>query len=317
LTQAQETVAPAQAMRDLVRDISKYTRRLNQNFLIITQGGIEVLEKIDPIDSSRRPAATTYMQSIDGINIQGLNFHPPLEGKKEFNTKKKITAQMVRLANLGKRHGLKVFVTDFASNVKTIQKSYKLNLANEFIPFTTGNLGNHYLFDQIPKFPIRPKNENPKNIIGLKNVQNYLYLTNSSRFDRQQDFVIALSNTNYDAIIVDVFHKGRRPFSKAAIQGMKFKKLGARRLVLAYMNIGTADNSRYYWKNNWREGNPNFISDPNKGNPNKYYVEYWQPGWRNIITGNTSSYVYGIVAQGFDGVVLDGLDSYKFFDTGG
>jgi uncharacterized protein (TIGR01370 family) len=52
-------------------------------------------------------------------------------------------------------------------------------------------------------------------------------------------------------------------------------------------------------------------------NPDKYYVEYWQAGWRRIITGNTNSYIYGIIKQGFDGVILGGLDNYKFFDSGG
>ena len=47
-------------MRDLVRDISKYTRRLNQNFLIITQGGIEVLEKI------RKKIGKTKLIILDG-----------------------------------------------------------------------------------------------------------------------------------------------------------------------------------------------------------------------------------------------------------
>ncbi len=308
--QQQEQIDPAQAMRDLVRDISKYARGFNRNFSIITQGGLELLEKVDPVDTTRRSPATTYMRSLDGINVQGLNFHPPLEGKDEIITDKKIQANMVRLTGLAKRRGLKVFVTDFAANTKTVQESYKLNLAKGFVPLAAGNAGADFVFNDFPKMPLRPVNENPKNIVGLKGVQNYLYLTDSSKFDRQQDFVIALSNTNFDAVIVDVFHRGRRPFSKAAVQGMKFKKLGARRLVLAYMNIGAAENYRFYWKDHWKEG------APAPGNPDKFNIEYWQPGWRQVITGNTKSYLYGIVAQGFDGVVLDGLDSYKFFEGG-
>jgi cysteinyl-tRNA synthetase, unknown class len=315
--QAQEPVEPAQAMRDFVRDISKYARRFNRGFSIIAQGGLELLEKIDPVDTTRRSAATTYMRSIDGINIQGLNFHLPEEGKDEIITDKKVLANMLRLANLGKQRGLKVFVMDFGANAKTIQESYKLNLAKGFVPFAAKRAGSDYLFDEIPTFPLRPTNENPKNMVGLKGVQNFLYLNDSSRFDRQQDFVLALSNTNFDAIVVDVFHRGRAPFSKAAVRGMKFKKLGARRLVFAYMNIGAAENYRYYWKDNWQEGAPSFITAPTLGNPDKFYIEYWQPGWRKIITGNTKSYLYGILRQGFDGVVLDGLDSYKFFENGG
>ena len=311
-----EAVDPTQAMRGLVRDIGKYARRFNRNFAVMTMGGLDLIEKIDAVDGTRRSPASTYIRTLDGIIVSGLNFHPPEDDKNITNTDPKVRAEMLRLAELGKSRGLRIFVTDFAVNAKTSAESFKLNQAKGFVSSTAKNAGRNYIFDSIPKFPARPVNENPKNITGLKSVQNYLFLTDSSRFDRPQDFVIALSNTNFDAVVVDVFHRGRTPFPKAAIQGMKFKKLGARRSVLAYMNIGAVESYRYYWKDGWGEGNPSFVSGPTPGNPDKYYVEYWQPGWRQIITGNTKSYLYGIVAQGFDGVILDGLDSTKFFEGG-
>ena len=46
-------------------------------------------------------------------------------------------------------------------------------------------------------------------------------------------------------------------------------------------------------------------------------MEYWQPGWKKLIAGDTNSYIYGIIRQGFDGVLIDGLDAYKFFESGG
>ena len=317
INRAIEQNEPVQEMRNLVRDISKYARRFNPNFGIITEGGLDILEKEDPVDPTQSSPARTYMKSFDGINIVGLNFHPPIKGKGKIITDKKTKKLLLRLANLGKQRGLKIFVTDFAANLKTAQESYNLNLAKGYIPFTAKSVGADYIFNNISDILSRPINENPRNINGLKNVQNYLYLTDSSSFDRQQDFVIGVSNTNYDLIIVDVFHKGRTPYSKAAVQGMKFKKLGARRLVFAYMNIGAAENYRYYWRDNWREGEPSFISESIPANPDKHYVEYWQAGWRRIITGNTNSYIYGIIKQGFDGVILGGLNSFKFFESGG
>jgi cysteinyl-tRNA synthetase len=308
---------PAQEMRNLIRDISKYARRFNPNFGIITEGGLELLEKEDPVDPTQNSPARTYMKSFDGINILGLNFHPPLKGKGNIITDKKIKKKLLRLSDLGQKRGLKIFTTDFATDLKTTQESYNLNLTKGYIPFTAKSVGMDYVFDSISDMLSRPINENSQNISGLKNVKNYLYLTDSSNFDRQQDFVIAVSNTNYDIIFLDVFHKGRTPYSKAAIQGMKFKKLGARRLVFAYMNIGAAENYRYYWRDSWREGEPPFISETIPANPDRHYVEYWQAGWRRIITGNTNSYIYGIIKQGFDGVILGGLDSFMFFESGG
>lgn len=315
--EGQEQAEPSEAMRSLIRDISRYARRYNRYFTIVTQGGLEILEKTDQVDATRSSPANTYIRSIDGINIRGLNYHPPFDGKKEIETERKSKENMLRLANIAQKRGLKIFVTDYYANLKIAQKAYRFNLSKGFIPFTAESLGSDYTFDKIPTFPSRPINENPKNMIGLKSVKNFVQLTDSANYDRQQDFVIALSNTNFDVVIVDVFHKGRQPFKKAAIQGMKFKKLGARRLVFAYMNIGAAESYRYYWKDRWKEGQPTFISSATPGNPDKYYVEFWRPSWRKIITGNTSSYIYGIIKQGFDGVLLGGVDNYKFFDSGG
>ena len=95
-------------MRNLVRDISRYARRINRNFGIITQGGLAVLEKEDPVDTTQKSPATTYIKSIDGINILGLNFHPPLKGKNKIITDKKEKKNLLRLADIGKKRGLKI-----------------------------------------------------------------------------------------------------------------------------------------------------------------------------------------------------------------
>ena len=121
-------------------------------------------------------------------------------------------------------------------------------------------------------------------------------------------------HNGFDAVVVDVYHRGRSPFQRIHVRGMKFKKLGARRLALAYMNVGQADSSRYYWKPGWREGRPSFLGSPVLGEPDNHYVQYWNPAWKNIIAGDTKSYTYGIIAQGYDGVVIDGVDSYLFFE---
>ena len=91
------------------------------------------------------------------------------------------------------------------------------------------------------------------------------------------------------------------------------KKLGSKRLVLAHVDIGSAASHDYFWQAGWREGSPSWISGPTKDNPDRHFVQYWHPNWQNIIFGNTNSYIYGLTAQGFDGVILTGLESYKYF----
>ncbi|NQV56399.1 MAG: hypothetical protein HQ503_11120 [Rhodospirillales bacterium] len=299
-------------MRDLVREISSYARRFNRNFIVLAVDGLNLLEKIDPVDATRYAPATTYMRSVNGIIIRGLNMRTPLPGKTEIRTDVKVRNELVRLADVGKRSGLKVWVADFAKTAQLAQESFKLNNDRGYVPFAVDNA--EFRHNSIPHIPPRPFNENPSNVTGLKQVKNFLFMTDSSAYENQDDFVVALNDTNYDAIVIDVFHQGRTPFSPKHVRGMKFKKLGARRLILAHVNVGYADSSRYYWKPEWREGNPPFIRSSALGNPDVHFVQYWDAGWKNIITGNTKSYIYGIVAQGYDGVVIDGIDTYQYFE---
>ena len=56
------------------------------------------------------------------------------------------------------------------------------------------------------------------------------------------------------------------------------------------------------------------IAEPTPTNPDKYYVRYWYKAWQDSITGTPKAYVYGIFKQGFDGVVIDGINAYSFFE---
>ena len=194
------------------------------------------------------------------------------------------------------------------------QEAFKLNQTKGFIPFATSSP--RFNYNRIPSFPRRPFRENPNNVTGLNMAKNFLYFSDSSSYDNQNEFVTALSGTNFDAVIIDVFHRGRRPFTKRHIHSMKFKNLGAKRLVLAYINIGHAESFRYYFKSGWQEGNPPFLGAPVADDPDKYYVQYWHPEWQKLMMGTIKSYAYGIVTQGFDGVVIDGVDAYVFFEDG-
>ena len=301
-----------QEMRKLVRHISSVSRRANRNFVVITLGGLELIEKTDAVDATRKSPATTYMRAIDGIIVRSLNMHPPEGGKRETRTDKKVRDELVRMADIGKRRGLRIMVADYAKTPGKITEAFNLNKAKGYLPFSVDNP--EFRFDTIPAFPKRPFRENSKNVTGLKVAENILFLNDSSRYDSRDNFVLALNDTNFDAVVVDVYHRGRSAFQRTHVRGMKFKKLGAKRLALAYMNVGRADTSRYYWRPGWREGRPSFLGSPVLGEPDNHYVQYWNPAWKNIIAGDTKSYTYGIIAQGYDGVVIDGVDSYLFFE---
>ncbi len=307
-----ELADPRQHMRAFVSNISAYARSANPGFIVLTMGGLDLLERVDPVDAAKRAAAATYIRTIDGVIAREINFHPPDE-RGEIKTDEKIRADRLRLIDIGQKRDLRIWTIDYAKDMAMAQDSIRFALSKSFLPFPS--LDANYRFNALPRFASRPLNENPNAITGINHVKNFLMLTDSARWDTQEEFVLALADTNYDAVVIDVFHRGRLPMTARTVEGLKYKKLGTRRLVLAYANIGEAESHRYYWKPGWKEGSPKFIGPPMADNPDKYAVEYWDPAWRDLMTGNTNSYIYGILAQGFDGVVLDGVDAFRNFET--
>ena len=61
-------------MRKFIQSISKFTRRYNQNFGVVTQGGLELLIKRDPVVGTRISPARAYIRSIDGEQVAQLDF---------------------------------------------------------------------------------------------------------------------------------------------------------------------------------------------------------------------------------------------------
>ena len=313
---AEQLIDPRVEMRRFIRAISSYGRRFGRNFIVLVQDGLELLEQTDAVDTTRRVPAGTYMRAVDGILIAGLYFRPPDPDKKNApnRTEEDETEEMLRLARIATGRGLKVFVVDFPVNRKNADESYRLNAAKGFASFAA--IGRDTQLNSMPTYPARPFGENPNNITSVKQVKNFLYVNDSSKFERQEEFARTLSGANFDAVIVDVFHRGREPLNRQNVNTLKFKRLGARRLVLAYVNIGQAENFRYYWKDGWQEGSPGFIASPVLGNPDKFFVRYWDKAWQDLLIGNANSYIFGIFSQGFDGVILDGIEAFKFFETG-
>ncbi len=298
-------------MRRFIQAIGAFARQNRRDFLIIPQNGLELLTKVDAIDSAKRAPARAYMRSIDGVLQEALYFgdpefdKPPPEKRQE---------KLLTLTELARTNGLRVLVMDYARTPKTVDDAHRRNTAKGYVSFTAHARAPE--LGSLPPYPKRPYHENGASVLSLKAVRNFLYLRDSAPFGRQDEFAMTLRGTNFDMVVVDVFH-GRTPLTKQAVESLKYKKTGGRRLVLAYMDIGSAARYRHYWQPKWREGAPRWISGPFRGDPDKYHVEYWRAAWQKIITGDTKSYVYGIIDLDFDGVVLDGADAYLYFESGG
>lgn len=282
----------AKKMQEFIMDISKYTRKINPNFIIIPQNGAELAFKDGNTD---KEFDEDFLNSIDGFGIEELF----------YNETYKPDAYRIGLLNKIKNSET-IIVSEFVKDTSSVKDSYLKNENAGFKCFTRTKDNYHYTL-----IPTKVQNENKNNIEKLSDIKNFLYIINNSNYYSKSAFITALKNTNYDLIFIDLYHNGVQ-FKKEEIEQIKLKKNGAKRLVVGYMNTGAAEKYRNYWKRDWKINNPKWLKKPYKDYDQEVWVEYWNSEWQDIIYGNDDSYVKKIVDSGFDGVYLDNVEAYYF-----
>ncbi|PKG82880.1 glycoside hydrolase, end-alpha-1,4-polygalactosaminidase [Colwellia sp. 75C3] len=127
-----------------------------------------------------------------------------------------------------------------------------------------------------------------------------------------------LAVTDYDMIVVEPGHNfiGFSYDTDYLVNQLESKSNGDERILLAYVDIGEAEDYRTYWQSDWvaptenAPGSPSFLVtiDPD-GWTGNYPVAYWQNEWKDIWLGPD-----GIVAElanaGFHGIYLDWVEAY-------
>lgn len=79
------------------------------------------------------------------------------------------------------------------------------------------------------------------------------------------------------------------------------------RLLLSYLSIGEAEDSRPWWVACCATQRPAWLTEKTQGWPGNYLVRFWQPEWR----AHAEQRLAEIVDAGFDGVYLDRVDSWE------
>ena len=136
----------------------------------------------------------------------------------------------------------------------------------------------------------------------------------------------AIGDTKFDLAIIDYSEDGGESgrFSAEEIETL-INNAGGSKRVLAYVSIGEAENYRFYWEESWDADNdgqpdadaPSWLGPSNPDWPGNYKVKYWEPEWQSIIYGSSTSYLDKIIESGFNGVYLDIIDAYEYWDSGG
>ena len=81
--------------------------------------------------------------------------------------------------------------------------------------------------------------------------------------------------------------------------------------VVSYISIGEAENYRFYWNSDWVSNPPSWLGAENPDWPGNFKVKFWEQGWQVIIY----KYLDIIINQGFDGVYLDIIDAYQYYQN--
>ncbi len=147
----------------------------------------------------------------------------------------------------------------------------------------------------------------------LQEVKHWLYLIDVNLTDdtvqqivaSEHDMVVLdfipseVNNTDYPMVdVIAQLHNALRP-----------------KLVIAYIDVGQAEDYRTYWQPGWGIGNPEWIvsADPD-GWEGNYPVAYWYDEWRDIWLGD-GGYLQTIIELGYDGIYLDWVEAYSDTDV--
>ncbi|MGQ4914452.1 MAG: endo alpha-1,4 polygalactosaminidase [Candidatus Asgardarchaeia archaeon] len=293
-----------QEMRNFIQNISAYAKEFNPDFIVIPQNGHELLTKNGEADG---PLAIDYINAIDGIGREELFYGYYNDNEP---TPEDIRNMMIPFMDLAENNGVEVLVIDYCWTHSYVDDSYEQSARRGYISFAADNRS----LSDIPPYPEEPYNVNDQNITTLSDAKNFLYLINPDSFPTKEDFLEALRETNYDILIIDLFYNGEQ-LSFEEVNSLKVKANGGRRLVIAYMSIGEAESYRYYWNPDWETNPPPWLAEENPDWPGNYKVRYWYKEWQDIIYGNNSSYLKRIIDAGFDGVYLDLIDAYEYFEN--
>ena len=290
-------------MRKFVITISNNGEALHPGFMVVPQNGMELLTSEG---GGNGAPSTAYISAIDGVAQEELFYGYDNQNNflSENYEEQKIWLAQCRFAHA---HTLPVLVIDYCSVPNLIDDSYARNDAEGFIDFVAESRELDYL-------PFGVHNENTNNVDNVSQAQNYLYLISPTVFTDKESYLLALEQSRFDMMVLDLFFNDGEQLTADDLARLRNKPQGGRRSVLCYLSIGQAESYRWYWKPFWTATPPAFVLHEDPDWTDNYYVNYWDPAWQNTIAGAGDSYLNRIVNSGFDGVYLDLVNAFEYFE---
>jgi len=294
--------APETEMVDLAAEIGSYVRERKPDFLLIGNGAVGLLEVTE--DNAEENVAR-LIRVLDGFFMES-RFYDGYEedGDKAERNDAEIDEFLAAMLRKPLMAGKQVFVLDYVKG-KKIRHVQEMGAAEGYIAD-----GGNRLLDVIPDH--RPMNENTNDVTQLRQAKNFLVLLNPEHYKTRESYIKALSETNYDLLIVDLCYDGH-VLLPVETERLKHKANGGKRLLLSYMSIGEAEHYRPYWKTSWDDVRPHWLAEPNPAWEGNDKVRYWAQEWKEILYGSPDAYLDRIIDAGFDGAFLDVMDAWQYF----
>lgn len=150
------------------------------------------------------------------------------------------------------------------------------------------------------------------------NPDSMAYVLQAEGLGDRNTAVEKLAGCDRDLVVIDYafFGDEQSRWSREEVDRIRAGKPG--RNVLAYLSIGEAGTYRFYWKETWDADNdgkpdadaPAWLLNANPDWPDNFKVHYWDREWQQ----NVIQHLDEIIEQGFDGVYLDIVDAFEFFE---
>jgi endo-alpha-1,4-polygalactosaminidase (GH114 family) len=306
-------------MREIVWRVAAAAKKSNPHFIVLVRNAPELLitekrewtwasyrdpdgaaaGKYAPIGSVQR----RYLKYIDGMLIDGLYYGHDSYGAQ---TNQADTQRLTQAAKALTNEGRRVLTIEYAEEKAKVAQALSLTAKAKTLSYIDQD-GDKRL-GRIPK--THPVAENPDHITAFDAVRDWLPMFHSESFPSRDAWVQAMAATNYDLLLVHPFWRGQESLTKDDVAQLKFKALGTQRLVMATLPVGRASDAAWYWKPEWAMGDPAFLKTPSPDDPSQWIIEYWADDWKAIIAKELA----GLMSLGFDGILLDQIDAYLYFE---
>lgn len=295
-------------VREVINILTEYAHKRDPNFKVFIRGGeflaTQTQRDLDlallrskPGDSitqmAQLPLGTPhkrFVRNIAGI-VLDQRYCAPVTNTLD-------DAGLARLKALD----LKLIAFERCADAKAAEEAHKKGQADGVWVATTDQ-GAHP-FGTVPRE--RPANETAAKIQTLDQVRSLLVALEPYGYERMEDWLRPLINNNYDLLIVEPFFNGNMALTKEHVTRLKSKALGGQRLVMAHLTLGLAQDTLPYWKDDWKVGNPAFLTGYFPGQSGLYWVNIQDKAWLELMGKGFAS----LMDLGFDGLILDGVTTF-------